>query len=69
MYPNELITSSQNFAKLSFELEIMNECAMNHKIDDFTQAKMRRGFLIKEGDIVTLRAQPVVPRDVENIFR
>jgi len=30
---------------------------------------MRRGFLIKKGDIVILRAQPVVSRDVENVFR
>lgn len=42
---------------------------MNHEIDDSVQLEMHRGFLIKEGDIVTLRAQPVVPRDVENIFR
>lgn len=41
---------------------------MKHEID-CTQSKMHRGFLIKEDDIMTLRAEPVVPRDVENIFR
>lgn len=47
-------------------IEVTNAYVINC---DCTQSKTHRDLPIKEGDIVTLRAQPVAPRDVGNIFR
>lgn len=53
-------------------MDITHYPVMNHEMSDSMQSKqskMRRGFPIKEDDIVILRAQPVASRDVGNIFR